>query len=63
MTAIHSCYDDKNLLECDKLSQIENTLMSWCQQSNNNKSDACVTYENVLIYESNVRTASYIRNL
>jgi hypothetical protein len=52
-SAIDSCYINKNLEECNKLNQIKNTLMNWCQKSNNIKSDACVTYKFVLSYETN----------
>ncbi len=51
VSAINSCYTNKNLQECDKLTQIKSTLMSWCQKSNDIKSDACVTYKNVIAYE------------
>jgi hypothetical protein len=63
ISAINSCYENKNLEECDKLNQIKNTLMNWCQKSNNIKSDACVTYNNVISYESVAMAAQTARQI
>jgi hypothetical protein len=60
-SATNSCYENKNLEECNKLTQIKNTLRSWCQKSNNIKSDACVTYNNVIAYEK-VQRSRQIQN-
>jgi hypothetical protein len=31
-TSIYRCYEKKELEECDRLSQIEFTLSTWCSQ-------------------------------
>lgn len=49
--AISGCYDSGRLEDCAKLNRIKMTLISWCQQSNDINSNACVTYKNVLAYE------------
>lgn len=62
-SAINSCYTNKDLQECDKLTQIKNTLVSWCQETNNIKSDACVFYQNVVGYEGVIQQAQIINEI
>jgi hypothetical protein len=62
-SAIFRCYNQKNLNECSKLTQIKNTLESWCYQ---NDRDACITYKNVVAAEGlamTVQTTEGISNI
>ena len=52
VSAIDACYTDKNLEECNKANRIKNTLMNWCIQSNNAKSNACDAHRFILGYEN-----------
>lgn len=52
VTAIDACYSTKNLEQCNKANEIKNTLMNWCIQSNNIKSNACDAHRFILNYEN-----------
>jgi hypothetical protein len=39
-TAIDRCYQKKDLEECDRLSRIEFTLSTWCNQGERNACEA-----------------------
>jgi hypothetical protein len=39
-TAIDRCYQKKDLEECDRLSRIEFTLSTWCNQGDQNACEA-----------------------
>ena len=46
--AIDRCYENKELNQCDKVSQIQTTLSNWCSGGDEG---ACVTYTTVMYLE------------
>jgi hypothetical protein len=44
-SAISQCYGQKNLNECSRLTQIKDTLATWCNQNDLN---ACAIYKNIV---------------
>ena len=49
-TAIHGCYENKELNECNKLSRIKTTLTDWC---NRGDEGACSALSTVMTLETN----------
>lgn len=47
--AINKCYEEKDLVECDRLRQIQTNLLIWCQQDDQ---AACAAYNAVQSNES-----------
>jgi hypothetical protein len=58
-SAIAKCYNEKNLVECDRLNQIKSTLMAWCSQ---NDKDACTVYNSVIKQEGEIQAIELIGN-
>lgn len=57
--AINKCYQEKNLVECERLGQIQNTLMTWCQQ---NDRAACSAYSAVQSNEHETELIQMVGN-
>jgi hypothetical protein len=53
ISAADQCYMEKDLDECDKLREIQNTIATWCDQ---NDPDACKLYTIVVDYSRRVQT-------
>ncbi|MBN3942741.1 hypothetical protein [Nostoc sp. NMS9] len=57
--ATNKCYQEKNLVECERLGQIQNTLMTWCQQ---NDRAACRAYSAVQSNEHETELIQMVGN-
>ncbi|MGL4880869.1 MAG: hypothetical protein ACRC8K_07360 [Waterburya sp.] len=53
ISAADQCYIEKDLDECDKLHEIQNTIATWCDQDD---PDACKLYTIVVDYSRRVQT-------
>ncbi len=59
-SAAEQCYEQKDLDECNNLTEIQNTLSSWCAQ---NDQQACELYNIVVDYSMSVQSNQMQRDL
>jgi catalase len=60
MSAADQCYIEKDLDECDKLREIQNTISTWCAQDDQN---ACELYNIVMDYSMSVQSNQMQRDM
>jgi hypothetical protein len=49
--SVHECYGDKDLAACSKLDRIQSTLITWCNQKDQDACDTLVQVQSLISAE------------